>query len=86
MYIQSFLFFETGLYYCDGLNNNGLQRLMFEYIITREWHYLRRIGRIDLVGVGVALWDKIFGGGVFAGFRKLTLGLAGFSLPVGSIV
>lgn len=30
--------------------------------------------------------NLLWGGGVFAGFRKLTLGPAGFSLPVGLIV
>jgi hypothetical protein len=33
---------------------------MFECLVIREWHYLRRIRRCGLVGVGVALSEWVW--------------------------
>ena len=30
-----------------------------EHLLIREWSYLRRVGRCNLVGVGVALLEKV---------------------------
>lgn len=49
--MQTYVF----MFWCGGLNENGLHRLKFECLFHGWWHCLERIRRYDFVREGVSL-------------------------------
>ena len=49
--------FKPSLVYYGSLNKNG--SYIFEYLVIREWHYLRRIRRCGVTAVGVAMLEEV---------------------------
>lgn len=51
---------KTLIKHCGSLRKNGsLEAHVSECLVIREWHYLKRIGRCGLPGVGVALLEEV---------------------------
>lgn len=70
----SILFLESGAY---GLNTNGSHGLIYlSCLVIMERHYLKRIRRCGLIGVGVSLMEEVRhcgaggGGGLALSFQK----------------